>query len=115
MSNPAINTAAAPSGEGCLECEQTDGWWLHLRRCAECGHVGCCDNSPSQHGTAHFTETGHAIMQSFEPGENWFWNYETEQMLNGPRLAEPTSRPASQAVPGPEGRVPSDWRSKLNP
>ena len=24
------------------------GWWLHLRRCAECGHIGCCDNSPGQ-------------------------------------------------------------------
>jgi cation transport regulator ChaC len=20
----------------------TGGWWFHLRRCAECGHVGSC-------------------------------------------------------------------------
>ena len=45
-----INPSAKPSGTGCVECLATGGWWLHLRRCAECGHIGCCDNSPSQHG-----------------------------------------------------------------
>ena len=41
-----INPAAKPSGTGCVECSGAGGWWFHLRRCAECGHIGCCDSSP---------------------------------------------------------------------
>ena len=37
-----INPDVPPSGEGCFECIAAGGWWLHLRRCTECGHVGCC-------------------------------------------------------------------------
>ena len=50
---PGIDPSVPPSGTGCLECEAVNGWWLHLRRCAQCGHIGCCDNSPAQHATAH--------------------------------------------------------------
>ena len=32
-----INALAKPSGTGCVECLATGSWWLHLRRCAECG------------------------------------------------------------------------------
>jgi hypothetical protein len=46
-----INALAKPSGTGCVECLATGGWWLQLRRCAECGHIGCCDTSPSQHAS----------------------------------------------------------------
>ena len=45
----AIDASVPPSGPGCVECEATGGWWFHLRRCTKCGHVGCCDSSPSQH------------------------------------------------------------------
>jgi uncharacterized UBP type Zn finger protein len=65
----------APSGNGCVECLRTGGRWLHLRRCTECGHVGCCDQSPGRHATAHFHETSHPLIQSFEPGEDWYWCY----------------------------------------
>jgi hypothetical protein len=109
-----IDLSARPSGEGCAECEATGGWWLHLRRCAQCGHIGCCDDSPSQHATGHAGETGHPIIQSFEPGENWFWNFETESMMDGPELAPPTAHPVDQPTPGPAGRVPADWRNKLH-
>jgi hypothetical protein len=51
--DPGVDPAVAPSGTGCVECEAAGGWWLHLRRCTQCGHIGCCDNSPSQHATAH--------------------------------------------------------------
>src|SRR6476620_7535465 len=34
---------------GCEECLATGGRWVHLRLCQECGHVGCCDNSPGRH------------------------------------------------------------------
>ena len=46
-----INLAAKPSGTGCAECSAAGGWWFHLRRCVECGHIGCCDTSPNQHAT----------------------------------------------------------------
>ena len=64
-----------PSGNGCVECLKTGGRWLHLRRCTHCGHIGCCDQSPGKHATAHFHETTHPIIQSYEPGEEWFWCY----------------------------------------
>ena len=64
-----------PSGTGCVECLQTGGRWVHLRLCMTCGHVGCCDNSPGKHATAHFHTTEHPIIRSYEPEENWWWCY----------------------------------------
>ena len=109
-----IDPAAPPSGAGCADCEAVGGWWVHLRRCAQCGHVGCCDTSPSQHATAHFRETGHPVIQSFEPGEDWFWDYRTETGSSGPQLAAPTAHPEDQTVPGPADRVPDDWRDHIH-
>ncbi len=43
--------------------------------CQECGHVGCCDSSPNRHATAHYHATGHPLVRSFEPGEDWWWCY----------------------------------------
>ncbi len=63
-----VNVSQAPSGDGCAECLADGGWWVHLRRCAACGHIGCCDTSPMQHGTKHFQATGHPIMQSLRAG-----------------------------------------------
>jgi len=65
----------APVANGCVECLATGGRWVHLRRCGECGHIGCCDQSPGKHATAHFHATEHPIIQSFEPGEDWFYCY----------------------------------------
>lgn len=109
-----IQPDALPSGTGCQECETAAGWWVHLRRCAACGHVGCCDTSPSQHATAHHRATGHPFIQSFEPGEDWFWDYRAETYLNGPELVAPTSHPEDQPVPGPAGRVPDNWRALIH-
>ena len=109
-----INPAVPPSGTGCVECLADGGWWFHLRRCAECGHIGCCDSSPQRHATGHFHSTKHPIIASFEPGETWFYNYETEETLRGPHLADPRWHPADQPVPGPRGKVPADWESLLN-
>ena len=64
-----IDPAVPPSGEGCVECLASGGWWFHLRRCALCGRVGCCDSSPSQHASRHAATSGHLIIQSYEPGE----------------------------------------------
>ena len=46
--------------------------------CLECGKVGCCDNSPNRHATKHNQATGHPIIRSLEPGEDWYWCYEDE-------------------------------------
>jgi len=109
-----IDPSAPPSGPGCVECEESGGWWFHLRRCAACGHVGCCDSSPSQHASRHAAETGHAIVQSYEPGEDWFWDYKRLEVRPGPPLAPPTSHPLEQSVPGPGGRVPRNWEQLLH-
>lgn len=63
----------ARTPEGCEECLASGGRWVHLRRCLECGHIGCCDSSPSKHASRHFHEVGHPVMQSYEPGESWRW------------------------------------------
>jgi hypothetical protein len=110
-----IDPAIPPSGTGCAECEASGGWWLHLRRCAQCGHIGCCDTSPMQHATQHAQASGHHVIRSFEPGEDWFWDYQTNQFYEGgPALAPPEYHPADQGVPGPHGRVPRDWQSHLH-
>ncbi|MEV0108603.1 UBP-type zinc finger domain-containing protein [Nocardia sp. NPDC050799] len=110
-----IDPAVPPSGPGCVECEQAQGWWVHLRRCAQCGHIGCCDSSPARHATAHFTATGHPFVQSYEPGEDWFWDYRSGEMYGaGPELAPPRDHPSSQTVPGPRDRVPADWQDHIH-
>jgi hypothetical protein len=109
----AIDPEVPPSGTGCVECDAVNGWWVHLRRCAACGHVGCCDDSLARHAAAHWRATGHPIIQSFEPGEDWFWNYDANEYYDGPELAAPQSHPEDETVPGPRGRVPRDWMAQL--
>ena len=67
--------------EGCEECLKIGSGWVHLRQCMVCGKVGCCDNSPNRHATAHFQESGHPIIQSAEPGEDGSWCYLDEAMF----------------------------------
>ena len=68
----AIEDAEADVCPACI-ADGTD--WVALRRCLECGHVGCCDSSPGCHATAHFRDSHHPVMQSAEPGEAWRWCY----------------------------------------
>lgn len=109
-----IDTRAKPSGTGCRACGETGGWWFHLRRCAQCGNIGCCDSSPSQHARRHAEESGHPIVRSFEPGEDWFWNFATNRPTLGQELEPPAHHPRSQPTPGPAGLVPPNWRSLLH-
>ena len=99
---------------GCEECEAEGGWWFHLRRCTDCGHIGCCDSSPGQHARAHAREAGHPRICSYEPGEDWCWSFETGDYVEVPREIAALHHPRSQAVPGPRERVPSDWMAQLN-
>ena len=70
-----------PGSDGCEECLKMGGRWVHLRMCLVCGKVGCCDSSPNRHATAHFHDSGHAVMRSVEPGESWRWCYVDERMV----------------------------------
>src|ERR1700723_1391042 len=89
-----INLDSKPSGNGCVEClASSRGWRLHLRRCAEGGHIGGCDRSPSPHASRHAAATGHSIIASFEPGEDWFYDYETQSETEGAALLPPHSHP----------------------
>jgi ubiquitin-hydrolase Zn-finger-containing protein len=62
-----------PRANGCEDCLKIGAWWVHLRTCQSCGHVGCCDSSPNKHATKHFHGAGHPVVRSFEPGETWYW------------------------------------------
>ena len=72
VAHPATRTETDGT---CARCVAAGHRWVALRQCLECGHVGCCDSSPDRHATAHFHDSGHPVMQSAEPGEDWRWCY----------------------------------------
>jgi len=74
----------APSAQGCEECLKIGSAWLHLRLCRTCGHVGCCDDSPHRHATAHFHASGHPIIEGYDPPEGWGWCYIDEVEVDLP-------------------------------
>jgi uncharacterized UBP type Zn finger protein len=76
-----IKKGVQPSGDGCVECLRDGTPWVALRECLTCGHVGCCDSSIGKHATAHFKETGHAIMQAYKEDKAWRWCYIDEAMV----------------------------------
>ena len=82
-----VREVQARTPAGCEECLAAGGRWVHLRLCQECGHVGCCDNSPGKHATKHFHASGHAVIKSYERGEDWSWCYVDELFM------EPAVRP----------------------
>ena len=63
---------------GCEECLKSGTRWVHLRMCATCGKIGCCDSSPNRHASGHAREDSHPIARSAEPGETWAWCYVDE-------------------------------------
>jgi uncharacterized UBP type Zn finger protein len=71
-------TRLPESVDGCEDCLLTGDPWLHLRICLHCGHVGCCDDSPNRHASAHAQGTGHALIRSLEPREEWSWCFVDE-------------------------------------
>lgn len=64
-----------PISRGCQECLQSGETWVHLRLCMSCGRVGCCDDSKNKHASKHFQASGHPVVMSFEPDEDWLWCY----------------------------------------
>ncbi|MFC6028701.1 UBP-type zinc finger domain-containing protein [Methylobacterium mesophilicum] len=71
-----------PSARGCEDCLRIGSAWFHLRICRTCGHVGCCDQSPLRHATAHFHATGHPIIEGYDPPEGWGWCYVDAVMID---------------------------------
>ena len=67
-----------PSSTGCQQCLELGDNWVHLRMCMTDGLVLCCDSSKNKHARAHYDATTHPIIQSFEPGEDWYWCYVDE-------------------------------------
>jgi len=72
-----VETMPEPRSDICEEC----GSDFNLRVCTECGHVGCCE-SQQGHNTAHYRETGHAVIKSMplEPG-SFTWCYEHRRYM----------------------------------
>lgn len=62
----------------CGDCLSEGLAWVHLRQCMTCGHVACCDSSPGRHATRHHESSGHPVMKSAEPGEEWRWCFVDE-------------------------------------
>jgi uncharacterized UBP type Zn finger protein len=75
----AVSILEAPAQvAGCEDCLRLGMRWVHLRMCQTCGRIGCCDNSPGRHATAHHDDSGHPIIRSLEPSEDWSWCYVDE-------------------------------------
>jgi uncharacterized UBP type Zn finger protein len=81
--------------DGCEDCLAIGSPWLHLRICLECGHVGCCDDSPNQHASKHASADQHPIIRSLEPGEDWSWCYEDRIAMRIPQIRGATRIPPS--------------------
>jgi uncharacterized UBP type Zn finger protein len=84
-----------PAVDGCEDCLRTGDGWVHLRICLTCGHIGCCDDSPNRHATAHARGTEHPLIRSIEPGESWSWCYVDEVAMVLPRPTGATRIPPS--------------------
>jgi hypothetical protein len=84
---------------GCEDCLRAGGQWCHLRLCLTCGHVGCCDSSPGKHASAHAQSSGHPIIRSVEPGEDWSWCYVDELAMRIPEVRGQPRIPPSPLCP----------------
>jgi uncharacterized UBP type Zn finger protein len=88
-------TELPESTDGCEDCLLIGSPWLHLRICLECGRVGCCDDSPNRHASAHAKAGEHPIIRSIEPGEDWSWCYIDELGMVIPEVHGETRIPPS--------------------
>jgi hypothetical protein len=59
----------------CEECMKIGASWVHLRTCQTCGSTRCCDSSPNKHASKHARASGHPVIASAEPGEQWLYCY----------------------------------------
>jgi hypothetical protein len=85
MSTACTHAAGLPSftppRDVCETCVEQGSEWVHLRQCLTCHRTLCCNDSPKQHMTHHWEETGHPVMRSVEPGETWVWCFVDEATI----------------------------------
>jgi hypothetical protein len=72
---------SAVSEPVCEDCVREGLEPVSLRRCLTCGSVGCCDSSPGKHATGHHQATGHPMVETLQPGQDWMWCYVDEVTL----------------------------------
>ena len=68
----------------CAECVRLGDSWVELRLCTSCGAVGCCDDSPNKHASAHARSTRHPIIEALVPGDRWRYCYLDETLVRAP-------------------------------
>jgi hypothetical protein len=73
-----IETVKLPKEHACEECLAIGSKWLHLRTCQDCGVTLCCDSSPNRHASRHARSSGHPVIASAEPGEQWLYCFPDE-------------------------------------
>jgi uncharacterized UBP type Zn finger protein len=88
-------TELPESVPGCEDCLANGTGWLHLRLCLECGRVGCCDSSPGQHASKHAQASGHPLIRSLEPGEDWSFCFPDDLAMRIPQITGETKIPQS--------------------
>ena len=76
-----IREISPTSPDACPQCVEMGDTWVHLRVCLVCGQVGCCDNSKNTHATKHYKESGHPVIQSYQPDEGWRYCYVDDASL----------------------------------
>ncbi|MHA7059958.1 UBP-type zinc finger domain-containing protein [Aquimarina sp. M1] len=81
LKNFDISSIKKSNGYECSPGIQTGDSWVHLRTCQECGIKLCCDSSPNQHASKHFTDYKHPVITSAEPNGNWVWCYEHRSFI----------------------------------
>ncbi|HEV2775746.1 MAG TPA: UBP-type zinc finger domain-containing protein [Solirubrobacteraceae bacterium] len=89
-------TELPDASDGCVDCLVTGGVWCHLRICLTCGHVGCCDDSPGRHASAHAADSGHPLIRSIQPGEDWSWCFVDDVAM---RISDVTGEPSIPPSP----------------
>ena len=89
---------APPSGTGCVECLEAGGWWLHLRRCAACGHIGCCDTLPQSARPRRMQRARTTASSVASSRERTGWT--TRGATKGRHLPHPSITPRASPFPG---------------
>ena len=91
----AITRVKPPKRHECEECVKIGAQWVHLRTCQECGTTRCCDDSPNRHASGHAQSSGHPLIRSLEPGEEWSWCFVDDLALLIPEVRGETRIPPS--------------------
>jgi CPA2 family monovalent cation:H+ antiporter-2 len=90
LSEVRVTSTSAPME--CPQCVESGADWVHLRLCLSCGVVACCDDSRLRHASAHFAQTGHPLIDSLEPGDNWRWCFLDQTLVVGGAAPAPERR-----------------------